>query len=156
MLAYRFNIPDIKPKPKAPEPEPIIDSDGIDWRPRHLISGGRSHNFSAKIQSPVENRGRDRNARSQPQEIEMAKKTAAKKVSSTGAAKAPGVIATIIATISRDRGASKSEILKILTEKFPEREPDSMARTIGIQAPKNCTSREDDEKRGGVVYFKRR
>jgi len=65
-------------------------------------------------------------------------------------------IATIIATISRDRGASKSEILKILTEKFPEREPDSMARTIGIQAPKQCTFKQDDEKRGGVVYFKRR
>jgi hypothetical protein len=79
-------------------------------------------------------------------------KTAAK---TNGAAK-PGVIATIIATISRDRGASKSEILKILSEKFPDRELDSMARTIGIQAPKNCTSKEDDEKRSGVVYFKRR
>jgi hypothetical protein len=64
----------------------------------------------------------------------------------------PGVIATIIATISRDRGASKSEILKILTEKFSDREPDSMARTIGIQAPKQCTSKQDEEKRGRVYY----
>jgi len=85
--------------------------------------------------------------------VAKAKKTAAK---TNGSTAKPGVITTIIATISRDRGASKSEILKILTEKFPDREPDSMARTIGIQAPKNCTSREDDEKRGGVVYFKRR
>jgi len=61
----------------------------------------------------------------------------------------------ISTTIGRDRGASKSEILKILTEKFPDRDPDGMARTIGIQAPKNCTSKEDDEKRGRIFYKRR-
>ena len=72
-----------------------------------------------------------------------AKKTVAKKVGSTAAAKpkGPGVIETIIATISRERGASADEVLEILKGKFPDRDPDGMRRTIGIQAPKNCTSK---------------
>jgi hypothetical protein len=42
--------------------------------------------------------------------------------------------------------------LEILKGKFPDRDPDGMRRTIGIQAPKNCTSKGDDEKRGRVFY----
>jgi hypothetical protein len=84
-----------------------------------------------------------------------AKKPAAKKLGSTAAAKpkgGPGVIETIIATISGERGASADEVLEILKGKFPDRDPDGMRRTIGIQAPKNCTSKGDDEKRGRVFY----
>jgi hypothetical protein len=86
-----------------------------------------------------------------------AKKAAAKKVSSTAAAKpkGPGVIETIIATISRERGATVDEVLEILKGKFPDRDPDGMRRTIGIQAPKNCTSKDDDQKRGRVFYKRR-
>ena len=90
-----------------------------------------------------------------------AKKTAAKKpiakkaTNGNGAAKGPGVIATIVETISRDRGASADEIVEILTGKFKDRDPDGMRKTVRIQAAKNATSKDRDEKRG-LVYFKRR
>jgi len=66
-----------------------------------------------------------------------------------------GVIATIVETISRERGASKAEILEILTKAFPDRDPDGMLRTIGIQAAKHSSSKERDERRG-LIYHKRR
>jgi hypothetical protein len=97
-----------------------------------------------------------------PQESDMtakkkaAKKTTTKKVTNgNGAAKGPGVIATVIATISREKGASADECLEILKGKFPDRDPDGMRRTVLIQANKNKSSTEMDEKRG-KVYFNRR
>jgi hypothetical protein len=84
----------------------------------------------------------------------MTKKAkATKKTAAPKAAK--GVIATIVDAISRDRGASKVEILEILVKSFPDRDPDGMARTMGIQTSKNCSSKERDEKRG-LIYYKRR
>jgi hypothetical protein len=84
-----------------------------------------------------------------------AKKTAAKTAKgSTGAAK-PGVIATIVEIISRETGATADEILTVLVKKFPDRDPDGMRKTIGIQALKNSSSKERDEKRG-LIYFNRR
>lgn len=80
------------------------------------------------------------------------KKSAAPKA--TKASKGPGVISTIIETISRDRGASKDEILEVLVKKFPERDADGMAKTVVIQANKNATSKERDEKRG-LIYYRR-
>ena len=79
----------------------------------------------------------------------IAKKSAK---SSTGAAKpkGPGVISIIIEMISREEGASKDEILKILVKKFPDRDPDGMSKTIIIQANRNKSSKEQDEKRGIV------
>jgi hypothetical protein len=97
-------------------------------------------------------------------EIEMAKakKTAAKKATakktakgSTGAAK-PGVISTIVEIISRETGATADEILTVLVKKFPDRDPDGMRKTIGIQASKNSSSKERDEKRGLIYYNRRR
>jgi hypothetical protein len=38
---------------------------------------------------------------------------------------------------------------------FPDREEDGMRKAVLIQANKNCTSKERDEKRG-LIYFKRR
>lgn len=90
-----------------------------------------------------------------------AKKPVAKKAAKSGAKKsAPkaagpkgeGVIATIIKTISRASGASASELVEILTAKFPDREPDSMRKTVMIQANKNAKRKEDSEKRGRVYY----
>jgi hypothetical protein len=52
-----------------------------------------------------------------------AKKTSSKTKSSTGAAKVPDVIATIIETISRERGATAEEMLAVLVKAFPDREP---------------------------------
>ncbi len=89
------------------------------------------------------------------------RKSRAKK-SSNGAAKRPvavlkkteGVIATIVKTISRDQGASKNEILTILTKAFPDRLPEQMRATVGVQLSRHSTSKKDDEKRGRV-YFRR-
>jgi hypothetical protein len=88
-------------------------------------------------------------AAAESQEIEM---TAAKnKVAGNG----PGVIATIVETISRAKGASIEELVAVLSKKFPNRGEDGMRATTRIQANRNCTSKEKDEKRG-LVYFKRR
>jgi hypothetical protein len=88
-----------------------------------------------------------------------AKKPAAKKTGSTKRAvsvpKKEGVIASIIEIISRERCASTAEILEVLVKKFPDRDADGMKATIRIQANRNATSKERDEKRG-LVYFKRR
>jgi len=88
-----------------------------------------------------------------------AKKSVAKK-STNGAARRPvailkkvGVIATIVKTISRDRGASKNEILDILTKCFPDRVPEQMRATIGIQANRYAKKKGEDEKRSGVIYY---
>jgi hypothetical protein len=83
-----------------------------------------------------------------------AKKTSSKTKSSTGAAKVPGVIATIIETISRERGVTAEEMLAVLVKAFPDREPAGMRKTALIQAAANCTSKETDEKRG-LIYYRR-
>lgn len=46
---------------------------------------------------------------------------------------ADGVIGTIWAELDRDADQTKEQLLKTLTAKFPDRSPDSMATTIGIQ-----------------------
>lgn len=89
-------------------------------------------------------------------------KKAAKKKSSANARKAAGngsgkprgvgVIATIVDTIKRDRGASQDEIVAVLTKKFPDRGEDQMRATVKIQANKNAKKKEKDEKRGLVYY----
>jgi hypothetical protein len=68
--------------------------------------------------------------------------------------KKEGVIATIVETISRERVASTEEILEVLVKKFPDRPADGMKATIRIQANRNASSKERDEKRG-LIYFKR-
>jgi hypothetical protein len=85
-----------------------------------------------------------------------AKRTAAKSPTTNkkGEKKGPGVIATVIETISRDKGATADEILAVLVKKFPDRKPDSMRKTVLIQANKTCTSKDTDEKRG-KIYFRR-
>ena len=67
-----------------------------------------------------------------------------------GVPKKVGVISTIIEMISRDKGASKEEMLKVLTDKFPDRDPAGMSKTITIQANRHKSSKETDEKRGLV------
>lgn len=69
-------------------------------------------------------------------------------------AKGPGVIATIIETMSRDRGATADEMLAVLLKAFPDRKADGMRKTVLIQASKNCTSKEWDETRG-LIYYRR-
>lgn len=83
-----------------------------------------------------------------------AKKSGAKKAvkAKSDKPRGPGVIATIIETIGRANGASANEILEVLVKKFPDREPDSMRKTVMIQANKNAKSKERSEKRG-VIYY---
>lgn len=69
--------------------------------------------------------------------------------------KGPGVIATVIEIINRDKGASVEEMVEILSKKFPEREVKGMTSTIRIQANKNNKRKEKDEKRGLVYYGKK-
>jgi hypothetical protein len=45
-------------------------------------------------------------------------------------------------------------MLAVLVKAFPDREADGMRKTVLIQANKNCTSKERDEKRG-LVYYRR-
>ncbi len=80
-----------------------------------------------------------------------AKKTAKKKANG-GAARGPGVIATIVETIKRDRGATHDEIIAVLTKKFPDRKEAAMLATVKIQANKNAKKKEKDDKRGLIYY----
>jgi hypothetical protein len=43
-------------------------------------------------------------------------------------------------------------MLAVLVKAFPDREADSMRKAVLIQASKNCTSEERDEKRGLIYY----
>jgi hypothetical protein len=88
-------------------------------------------------------------------EADMAKKekTAKKKTNGNGGGeRKPGVIHTIVEAISRKNGASLSELVEILTKKFPERKPESMTSTAKIQANRNATGKEKSETRGLVYY----
>jgi len=76
---------------------------------------------------------------------------ARKRVAANGASK-PGVIATIIETMKRDKGGSQEEILAVLVKKFPDREEKGMRKTIQIQAPKHAKKKVHDDKRGLVYH----
>lgn len=66
----------------------------------------------------------------------------------------PGVIAEIVEAISRDTGATVTELLVILVKKFPDRDPAGMRATAQTQATKRATHKIRDEKRG-LVYYRR-
>jgi hypothetical protein len=66
----------------------------------------------------------------------------------------PGVINTVVETISRPQGASIHEIVAILSRRFADREADKMAATARVQVSKHASRKQRDEKRG-LVYFKK-
>lgn len=74
------------------------------------------------------------------------------------APKGPGIIATIVECVegaSKKKGISKDEILKVLTKRFPEKEPDSMKSTINVQVPNRITrERFKVEKTKDGGYYK--
>ena len=82
------------------------------------------------------------------------KKVKAKKakVTNGNGAKKIGVIDTIVEIIKRDRGASREEIVAALTKKFPDRNAESMATTVKIQANAHAKKKSKDDKRGLVYY----
>jgi hypothetical protein len=52
--------------------------------------------------------------------------------------KGPGVIATLLDDLrkaTKDKPLTKEALLERLTKKFPDREPDSMKKTINCQVP---------------------
>jgi hypothetical protein len=153
VLAYRSNPTPPKPFIQSPEPEfiPRATDDYSDWRARTLPFK------RANVEAPSETDLQQADIRPASKEvIQMA--TRKKKVIRNGRKKGatgPGVIATIIEMISRDRGASAAEILAKLVENFPDREEAGMHKTIIIQCNRHCSSKEMDEKRGRV-YHKRR
>jgi hypothetical protein len=67
-------------------------------------------------------------------------KPAAKKGGGGGKAKTPrgeGVIATIVEILKKapKAGVTKAEIVAELSKRFPDRNPDSMTRTVNVQVP---------------------
>jgi len=55
--------------------------------------------------------------------------------------KGPGVIATIVEVLKKGKPVSKDNILAVLVKRFPDRNKDSMAKTINVQVP-NRISKE--------------
>lgn len=53
------------------------------------------------------------------------------------------------------QGASKDEMVPVLAKKFPDRRPDSMRNTIGLNMHLCAARRERIEGRG-LVYFGKR
>jgi len=151
VLAYRNNPTPPKPFIQSPEPEfiPRATDNYNDWRPRMLPFK------RANVEAHPETDLQQADVQPVSQEIIMATKKKVIRKGRVKGAKGPGVIATIIEMISRERGASAAEVLAKLVETFPDREADGMHKTVIIQCNRNCTSKEMDEKRGRV-YHKRR
>lgn len=150
MLAYRINIPGRPRPPIKVEEECHRPEDGVIWRPRMRRAGSTKPVIA---QSNVEYTlvpQPDIAVATREFDMTKTKKKAAAPRSGVG------VIETIVATISRAKGASIDEIVNVLVEKFPDRDPDGMKATARIQSNLNCASKERDQKRGGVVYFKKR
>lgn len=60
--------------------------------------------------------------------------------------KRPGVIATIAEVLegaSEEKPVTKDDILKVLVKKFPDREADSMKKTINVQVPTQLRNKKD-------------
>lgn len=89
------------------------------------------------------------------QERDMASKKPAKgkvaKAKKNGAA-GPGVIASIVEAMKRDRGVTVEEVVVILAKKFPDRKQKSMTATARIQLAKHAKKKDRDDKRGLVYY----
>jgi hypothetical protein len=88
----------------------------------------------------------------QETDVKKAKKTKAAGKKPAKKTSGPGVIATIVETISRASGASLDEITTVLVKKFPDRKKASMEATAKIQASRNAKRKEKSEKRGLVYY----
>jgi hypothetical protein len=82
-------------------------------------------------------------------------KPASKSTKKPTGGKGPGVIATIVECISREKGSTVDETLAVLIKAFPDRDPDGMRKTAMIQSNKQKTSKEVVDGRG-TVFYKRR
>ena len=66
---------------------------------------------------------------------------AEKKEKAPKAPKGPGVIATIVEILKKGKPVSKEAILDVLAKRFPDRDKESMSKTINVQIP-NRISKE--------------
>ena len=66
----------------------------------------------------------------------------------------PGVITTVMDMIARPQGASTNEIMAVLVEAFPDRDPVAMRNTTLLKVNKYATCKDRDESRG-LLYYKR-
>lgn len=87
---------------------------------------------------------KEEEATAEPEKVvEKKKTTPAKEKASTAKKekKGPGIIATIVACIEKApvKGISKEAILEKLVATFPERDADSMRKTINVQVPARIT-----------------
>jgi hypothetical protein len=93
----------------------------------------------------VEPEGKEKKGAAEPEKAAEKKKTTLAKEKSPAAAKkekkGPGIIATIVACIEKApvKGISKEAILEKLVATFPERDADSMRKTINVQVPARIT-----------------
>src|SRR5437899_10106614 len=131
VLAYRFNAPEPPRTPAIATPEEVFQP-GDDQIYRARVSPVTTRTimaYSASTQPWV--------VITQEQEVMLRKsKSKTKGVGGKGV----GIIAKIIETISRDRGASIDEIVAVLSKHHPDRDEAGMAATARVQALANCTS----------------
>lgn len=118
-----------KPDPKAPKPAPKIEVKSVSAaKPNGKAKPGSKTKGDKASAPPSKGKGKE------------------------GGIKKVGVIATIVETMSRKSGASVPEIVAVLMKKFPDRDEKGMTSTVRIQANKQSTSKEKDDKRGTVYY----
>ena len=127
---------DLKPKELYSEIKAGIKDDYVDKKDRDKFTEETINFFVTQKLIPVN--GTKEVASPKPKA--KAKKTKSSKSSKSSKtketkAKKPGVIATIVSTIQDHGPVTKEKILQVLTKKFPEREPESMAKTINAQVP---------------------
>lgn len=80
------------------------------------------------------------------------KKAPVKKEEVKKEVKVPGVIETIVSIITKNGPISKADILKELSETFPDRDPAKMANTIKVQLTgKDGNRRLEKEKKINLV-----
>lgn len=91
----------------------------------------------AKAVKDAEERQKTKKDEKKDKEKKKAKRAAKKaaKEKKKKEPKKPGVIATIFTLIKTEGPISKEDILKKLGKAFPERETDSMMKTINVQVP---------------------
>jgi hypothetical protein len=166
VLVYRFNLPDLKPRPKIiPEPETWEPDDSRWYRPRILYRGvsnsgeiqpsvvydhGDTHRDVAVAVPTGANAMTTKKAKAKARKTSPKKKSVAKRAAKTNGTGHVGTIDVIVATISRDKGATVQECLAVLKSKFPDRE--LMIGTVRTQVHRHSTKSERDEKRG-LIYF---
>lgn len=106
--------------------------------------------------APVEKPGKDSSGRKEKVENPTKEKTPKEpKEKKEKGKKGPGIIETIAHTIEKagKKGVSKEDILKVLVEKFPDKEEKSMKATINVQVPGRISKERFPVKKVGEANY---